>query len=51
MKKIYSYLSFCEDLMVNGVISSSTITDASRVNAQRNLSIGLPDTVQWVFQE
>lgn len=44
LKKINSYLSFCEDLMVDGVISSSTVTTASRVNAQVNLSMYQPET-------
>ena len=43
LKKINSYLSFCEDLMVDGVISSDTVTTANRNKAQRNISIGLPD--------
>src|SRR6185369_3882452 len=43
LKKINSYLSFCEDLMVDGVISSDTVTTANHNKAQRNISIGLPD--------
>ena len=43
VKKINSYLSFSEDLMVDGVISASTITAGDRNKAQRNISIGLPD--------
>ncbi len=44
LKKIDSYLSFCEDLMVDGVISSSTVSTANKVNAQVNLSIYQPET-------
>jgi uncharacterized protein (TIGR03437 family) len=44
LKKIGSYLSFCEDLMVDGVISSGSVSSASKVNAQVNLSIYQPET-------
>jgi len=44
LEKINSYLSFCEDLMVNGIISTDTTSVASRVNAQKNLLIGQPET-------
>jgi uncharacterized protein (TIGR03437 family) len=43
LKKVTSYLSFCEDLMVDGVISAPTLAEAARVNARTNLSIGLPE--------
>jgi uncharacterized protein (TIGR03437 family) len=43
LKKINSYLSFCEDLMVDGVISANTLSEANRNKARKNISIGLPD--------
>jgi len=44
LKKIDSYLSFCEDLMVDGAISKQTLIDASRVNAWSDLKITEPET-------
>jgi len=44
LKKISSYLSFCEDLMVDGAISQQTLIDASRVNARSDLRITAPET-------
>jgi uncharacterized protein (TIGR03437 family) len=44
LKKLNSYLSFCEDLMANGVISSATIAAANMVNAKVDLSIAEPET-------
>jgi len=43
LKKIDAYLSFCEDLMVDGVISSSTVSNANMVNALVNLSLYQPE--------
>ena len=43
LRKIDSYLSFCEDLMVDGVISSNTVSSANQVNALVNLSLYQPD--------
>lgn len=45
LKKVSSYLTFCEDLMVDGTISSATIAEGNRVNAPTNISIGFPDVV------
>jgi uncharacterized protein (TIGR03437 family) len=47
LKKIYSYLSFCEDLMTTDLISAKTLSDAARVNARADLSIGQPQTTQF----
>jgi uncharacterized protein (TIGR03437 family) len=44
IKKIISYLSFCEDLMTADLISATTLSDASKVNARPDLSIGQPQT-------
>ncbi len=45
LNKIDAYLSFCEDLMVDGVISNQTINAANKVNARVNISISQPDVV------
>jgi uncharacterized protein (TIGR03437 family) len=44
LRKVLSYLSFCEDLMERGVISSSTIAEANYVNARVDLSIAGADS-------
>ena len=46
IKKIVSYLSFCDDLMTTDMISSATLADAVKVNALTDLSIGQPQTTQ-----
>ena len=46
LKKITSYLSFCEDLMTTDMISSATLSDSAKVNARVDLSIGQPQTTQ-----
>jgi uncharacterized protein (TIGR03437 family) len=46
IKKIVSYLSFCDDLMTSDTISSATLSDAMKVNASADLSIGQPQTTQ-----
>jgi len=43
LQKIDAYLSFCEDLMVDGVLSASTVSNANNVNALVNLSLSQPD--------
>jgi uncharacterized protein (TIGR03437 family) len=48
IKKIVSYLSFCEDLMTADSISAATLSDAAKVNARSDLSIGQPQTTQLV---
>ena len=45
MNKIDSYLSFCEDLMVDGVVSNKTVTDANKVGARTDLLINMPDVL------
>src|SRR6185437_11862647 len=47
IKKIISYLSFCDDLMTSDMISSATLADAVKVNAFTDLSIGQPQTTQF----
>jgi uncharacterized protein (TIGR03437 family) len=47
IKKIISYLSFCDDLMTSDTISSATLSDAVKVNASAALSIGQPQTTQF----
>jgi uncharacterized protein (TIGR03437 family) len=47
IKKIVSYLSFCEDLMETDLISQATLSDAVKVNARSDLSIGQPQTTQF----
>ncbi len=44
LQKINSYLSFGEDLMVDGVISTSTLAAARHANAMSDLTMGQPDT-------
>ena len=39
MNKIDSYLSFCEDLMVDGVVSQQTLNSARKVSARTDISI------------
>ena len=46
LKKIVSYLSFCDDLMTSDKISAATLADAVKVNARADLSIGQPQTTQ-----
>ena len=45
MNKLDAYLSFCEDLMVDGTISSASLGIANQLNAQVNLTIRQPDTL------
>jgi uncharacterized protein (TIGR03437 family) len=45
MNKINSYLSFCEDLMVDGVISSKTLSTANKVVARTDVSIYQSDVL------
>jgi uncharacterized protein (TIGR03437 family) len=47
IKKIVSYLSFCDDLMTTDTISSATLSDAAKVNARPDLSIGQPQATQF----
>jgi len=47
VKKISSYLSFCEDLMTSDSISATTLSDAAKVNARADVSIGQPQTSQF----
>jgi uncharacterized protein (TIGR03437 family) len=51
IKKIISYLSFCDDLMTSDAISSATLSDAVKVNASAGLSIGQPQTTQFGSSE
>jgi len=44
IKKVSAYLQLCDDLMTHGLISASSEANATSVNAQVNLSIGLPET-------
>jgi uncharacterized protein (TIGR03437 family) len=46
IKKIGSYLSFCEDLMTTDRISAGTLSDSAKVNARADVSIGQPQTTQ-----
>jgi len=39
LNKIDSYLAFCEDLMVKGVVSNKTLVDANKVAARTDISI------------
>lgn len=48
MSKVDAYLSFCEDLMVSGVISQATLAAAKQVNAQANLTISRPDSLPMI---
>jgi uncharacterized protein (TIGR03437 family) len=45
MNKIDSYLSFCEDLVVDGVVSQQNLTNANRVSARTDISINQPDVM------
>jgi uncharacterized protein (TIGR03437 family) len=45
LNKIDAYLTFCEDLMVDGVISSQSLNAANKVNARVNVSINQPDVL------
>jgi uncharacterized protein (TIGR03437 family) len=45
MSRLDAYLGFCEDLMVNGVISAASLAAASQVNADANLIISQPETL------
>jgi len=42
LDKLDAYLGFCEDLMVSGVISGASLSEASQVNAKVNLTIFQP---------
>ena len=43
--KIDSYLSFCEDLMVDGVISQQTLKTANKISARTDVAINQPDVL------
>ena len=45
MSKLDAYLSFCEDLMVDGRISGASLNAGNQVNAKVNLLISQPDTL------
>ena len=45
MNKIDSYLTFCEDLMVDGVVSNQSRNRANKVNAHMNVSVNHPDVL------
>lgn len=45
MNKIDSYLSFCEDLMEDGVVSQQTINSARKVSARTDVSINQSDVL------
>lgn len=45
MNKIDSYLSFCEDLMVDEVVSQQTLSNANRISARIDVSISRPDVL------
>lgn len=45
LEKVEAYLSFCDDLMVAGSISQSTLNAARRANVLPDLPIGRPSTV------
>jgi len=47
--KIDSYLSFCEDLMVDGVISQQTLKTANKISARTDISINQPDVLPLGF--
>ena len=45
LNKIDSYLAFCEDLMVKGVVSNKTLVDANKVAARTDISINQSDVL------
>jgi len=45
MAKLDAYLSFCEDLMVDGRISGASLNIADHVNAKVDLGISQPETL------
>lgn len=45
MSKLDAYLSFCEDLMVDGRISGASLNAGNHVNAKVDLLISQPDTL------
>jgi len=45
LNKIDAYLTFCEDLMVDGVISNQSLNSANKINARANISIDQPDVL------
>jgi uncharacterized protein (TIGR03437 family) len=45
LNKIDAYLSFCEDLMVDGVISNQSLNAANKVNARVSVAINQPDVL------
>ena len=45
LNKIDAYLTFCEDLMVDGAISSQSLSAANKINARANISIDQPDVL------
>ena len=47
--KVSSYLSFCEDLMVDGVISDDTLRTANKISARTDLAINQPDVLPLGF--
>jgi uncharacterized protein (TIGR03437 family) len=45
LNKIDAYLTFCEDLMVDGVISNQNLSSANKNNARVNISIDQADVM------
>lgn len=45
MSRLDAYLGFCEDLMVDGAISATSLAAASQVNAKANLIISQSETL------
>lgn len=45
LSKIDAYLTFIEDLMVDGVISNESLASAAKVNARVDISINHPDVL------
>ena len=45
LNKIDAYLSFCEDLMVDGVISKQSLNTGNKINASVNVSFNQPDVL------
>ena len=45
INKIDAYLTFCEDLMVDGIVSNQSRNKANKVNARMDISINQPDVM------
>jgi uncharacterized protein (TIGR03437 family) len=43
--KIDSYLAFCEDLMIDGVVSQQTLKTANKISVRTDVSISQPDVL------